>query len=78
MKWGFAAITCAGLASCGGQQEPSSDRRAPLETLDPQGQEIVFWYQHTRAREEALQALMQGAWKLNHPVQEFTRHKKPP
>ena len=58
MKWVFSAITCAGLASCGGQQEPSSDRRAPLETLDPQGQEVVFWYQHTREREEALQALI--------------------
>ena len=58
MKCTYAAIACLVLAACGGQEEASPERRLSLETLDPQGQEVVFWYQHTREREEALQALI--------------------
>jgi multiple sugar transport system substrate-binding protein/sn-glycerol 3-phosphate transport system substrate-binding protein len=30
-----------------------------LEDVDPTGQTVIFWYQHTRERENALKALMQ-------------------
>lgn len=29
-----------------------------LEDLDPSGQVITYWYQHTREREESLQAMI--------------------
>ena len=58
MKWMRVAIACAVLVACGGQPETSPEAQASLETLDPQGREVVFWYQHTREREEALQALI--------------------
>lgn len=58
MKLKSAMIWCALLSACGGQPEATQERQTDLETLDPQGQEIVFWYQHTREREEALQELI--------------------
>ena len=30
-----------------------------LENLDPSGQVVTYWYQHSRSREEALQAMIQ-------------------
>ena len=58
MKLKSAMMWCALLSACGGQPEATQERQTDLETLDPQGQEIVFWYQHTREREEALQELI--------------------
>ena len=58
MKLKSVMMWCALLSACGGQPEATQERQTDLETLDPQGQEIVFWYQHTREREEALQELI--------------------
>ena len=57
-KSAMTLIGCALLGACGGQQEAVYEQQTSLETLDPQGQKIVFWYQHTREREEALQDLI--------------------
>lgn len=54
LAWGL----CSLLWSCGDGQEAVQEEEVDLEALDPQGQEIVFWYQHTREREEALQELI--------------------
>ena len=43
---------------CGGQQERRTDLKVDLEKVDPSGQRVVFWYQHTRAREDALLAMI--------------------
>ena len=51
-------VWCAVLGACGGQQEAIYEQQISLENLDPQGRKIVFWYQHTGQREEALQALI--------------------
>lgn len=45
-----AAWLAAGCGNGGGSPSPAVD----LESVDPQGQEVVFWYQHQRARERAL------------------------
>ena len=43
------------LASCGGGDEPAQlQGKVTLEELDPSGQEVIFWYQHTREREDEL------------------------
>ncbi len=51
-------VWCAFLWACGGQQEAVDEQPTSLEALDPQGQQIVFWYQHTGQREDALQELI--------------------
>ncbi len=45
------------LAGCGAP-ESKPETEVSLEALDPSGQEVVFWFQHTRAREEALQEMI--------------------
>ena len=51
MRWlAVAAGLAAGCRSSGEAPRPAVD----LESVDPQGQEVVFWYQHQRAREQAL------------------------
>ncbi|MEE2658519.1 MAG: extracellular solute-binding protein [Candidatus Latescibacterota bacterium] len=49
------------LSSCGeGARETGGARPVQdLEAVDPYGQEVVFWYQHTREREEALAEMIQ-------------------
>lgn len=53
------------LFSCGSRSgpekspQPASTPAASLEDIDPSGQTVTFWYQHTREREKALQALIQ-------------------
>ena len=42
------------LGACGQSGEPVPDGIVDLEEVDPRGQEVTFWYQHTRQREEAL------------------------
>ena len=45
------------LSGCVGPEQAPQDV-ADLESINPAGQEIVFWYQHTRIREEALQEMI--------------------
>jgi len=54
VTWGL----CVVFAACGGQPEVERTSQIDLEAVDPEGQEIVFWYQHTREREEALQKML--------------------
>ena len=58
LKNGIAGVLCAALSACGGEQETTQEQQTDIETLNPEGQEVVFWYQHTREREEALQKLI--------------------
>ena len=58
LKNAIAGILCAIVTACGGQQAAVEKQQADLETLNPGGQEVVFWYQHTREREEALHKLI--------------------
>ena len=56
---GIACIAGALLVGgCGAPQENTPMADVDLETLDPRGQEVTFWYQHTRQREEALEELI--------------------
>ena len=52
-----AFIMALWLGGCG---DGGRDERPFLDpaTVDPTGQEVVFWYQHTRMREEALQGMI--------------------
>ena len=47
------------LGACGQSGEPGPDGIVDLEEVDPRGQEVTFWYQHTRQREEALLELIE-------------------
>lgn len=58
LKSAMTLVWCALLGACGGSQEVVYEQQTSVEALDPQGQKVVFWYQHTREREEALQALI--------------------
>ena len=54
-RWWMVAV--AGLAAgCGGGDAPAP--AVDVESVDPQGQEVVFWYQHQRARERALKEMI--------------------
>ncbi|MDE2703796.1 MAG: hypothetical protein OXI35_01925, partial [Gemmatimonadota bacterium] len=57
-KCAMTLVWFAFLWACGGQQEAVHEQQTNLEALDPQGQKIVFWYQHTGQREDALQELI--------------------
>ena len=52
----FAIGMSVGLWSCG--QEQGAPGKAGLEQVDPQGQKVTFWYQHSEEREAALKALI--------------------
>jgi len=54
----FNAAILSILCSCGGQETSVSEKKVDLEILDPGGQEVIFWYQHTRERETALEELV--------------------
>lgn len=44
---------------CGGQETAEQPaQETSVEALDPTGQQVTFWYQHTRERETALQDLI--------------------
>lgn len=63
----------AGLWGCGG--EPAASRKASLEELDPQGQTVPFWYQHTDAREAALLKLLEEFNRTNpHGIKVIGEH----
>lgn len=52
-----ALIVALWMVGCG--DAPRDLTPAPdLDTVDPEGQEVVFWYQHTRMREDALVAMI--------------------
>jgi ABC-type glycerol-3-phosphate transport system substrate-binding protein len=51
-------ITVMVAASCGSAPPYDKEIYGDLENLDPSGQAITYWYQHSRSREEALQAMI--------------------
>ena len=51
VRWMVAAAGLAAGCGSGGEGPPPP---VDLESLDPRGQPVVFWYQHQRAREQAL------------------------
>lgn len=57
-----AVVGAVWLVACSGEKpDPGgeiSDSQSSLESLDPRGQQIVFWYQHTQSREAALQQMV--------------------
>jgi len=61
----LAALTTGLHAGCGGAG-PETGPSVSLETVDPSDQEIVFWYQHTRVREDALQEMI-GQFNADNP-----------
>ena len=38
---------------------PSPDEMDPLADIDPSGQTVTYWYQHSRSREEGLQKMIE-------------------
>lgn len=57
-RWAGWPAVVGLLLGCGGPQDEAVRGSDDLETLDPSGQEVVFWYQHNREREEELLALI--------------------
>jgi multiple sugar transport system substrate-binding protein len=47
------------FGACGESSQQVDVGVVDIEKVDPAGQEIVFWYQHTRMREEAMLALIE-------------------
>ena len=66
LSWGLAWL----LSACAeAPPPPSADRAAStesLESVDPSASEIVFWYQHSQMREEALLELI-AVFNRNNP-----------
>lgn len=59
----FAAqLGCGGSAD---RENRQAGTAVDLESVDPAGQEVVFWYQHTREREDALLAMIQEFNRTN-------------
>ena len=60
-KRSFAIALAVGLLSglwgCG-EAGKAPARKAGLESVDPSGQKVTFWYQHSEERETALRALI--------------------
>ena len=52
LAWGLVWV----VGACGGTAPPPPQKS--LDEVDPQGQTVVFWYQHTRERETALQEMV--------------------
>ena len=58
MRFLYVVIAIS-IWGCGGQETAEqSAQETSVEALDPTGQQITFWYQHTRERETALQELI--------------------
>ena len=57
---GLAVVMVVGLivTSCAPAPEYDTDLYGDLENLDPSGQVITYWHQHSRSREEALLAMI--------------------
>lgn len=58
---GPVIVLIAGLfaAGCGPAPKYEKEIYGNLEKLDPSGQVITYWYQHSRSREEAMQAMIE-------------------
>lgn len=52
LAWGLAWL----VGACGSASAPQAQKNP--DAVDPQGQTVVFWYQHTRERETALQEMV--------------------
>lgn len=63
----FAAVLSFSvlMGACNTGQEREAKIPVSLELLDPTGQEVVFWYQHTRQREEKLHELISDFNRMN-------------
>ena len=61
----LVALTTGMQFGCGGAG-PQTGPAVSIETVDPSNQEIVFWYQHTRVREDALQEMIEQ-FNANNP-----------
>lgn len=55
---GLAALSVCLLSACGDDVAPPTEQNVAPDLVDPSGQEVVFWYQHMRIREEALQGMI--------------------
>ncbi len=57
---GLAVVVVIGLIAVSCKPAPTYDTTVygDLENLDPSGQTVTYWYQHSRSREEALQAMI--------------------
>ena len=66
-----AMLSIAGfLGACNSGEERETEGPVNLELVDPTGREVVFWYQHTRQREEELLALIGDFNRVNpHHIQ---------
>ena len=61
--WMLFAVLLAGIWGCGSDGRPSDE--TALEKLDPKGQIVTFWYQHTEEREAALLKLIEKFNRTN-------------
>ena len=58
MRFLYVVIAIS-IWGCGGQETAEQPaQETSVEALDPTGQQVTFWYQHTRERETALQELI--------------------
>ncbi|MEW6752502.1 MAG: extracellular solute-binding protein [Candidatus Latescibacterota bacterium] len=66
MSWSLCVATCAAalLAACGRREETPA-AGVSLEQVDPTGQKITFWHQHTEEREAALISLIERFNRTN-------------
>ncbi len=63
-------LFCLLGGACAPQGERTPSTPVDLEEVDPQGQEVVFWYQHTLQREDALLQLIEEFNQKNpHQIQ---------
>jgi len=75
----YIAVCCAlligtflGLWGCG-EKRPAG--RAGLEAVDPRGQQVTFWYQHTEEREAGLLKLIEEFNRTNpHGIKVIGEH----
>jgi len=55
----FYVVIAISIWGCGGQETAEKPaQETSVEALNPTGQQVTFWYQHTRERETALQELI--------------------
>ena len=58
MRFLYVVIAIS-IWGCGGQETAEQPaQETSVEALDPTGQQVTVWYQHTRERETALQELI--------------------
>ena len=68
--FGIAVSTLLMLGCGGGTEQPVQEKAVDLEKVNPKGQQITFWYQHTGTREDAIEALIEQFNRTNsHGIQ---------